>query len=102
MKKLILITVLFISFGATAPVHAQSKVNYTITAEAHALMCPFLSPKLMELLTKKGAQSVIKDEQLALHFHTTKKDELSDEFILKLVDEIGYEPKHFKIVRTYE
>jgi hypothetical protein len=65
-------------------------------------MCPFLSPKLMDLLTKKGAEGIYKDESLLIHFTSSKERELSDELIFKLIDEIGYEPKNFKITRTYE
>lgn len=56
----------------------------------------------MDLLTKKGAEGIYKDESLLVHFTTSKERELSDELIFKLIDEIGYEPKNFKIIRTYE
>ena len=56
----------------------------------------------MDLLIKKGAEGMIKDDELQLHFFTQKDKELSDEVILNLVDAIGYEPKNFKIIRTYE
>jgi len=81
---------------------AQTKIQYTVTAEAHALMCPFLSPKFMDLLTKKGAEGIYKDEQLAVHFSTSKDAPLSDELILTLVDEIGYDPRLFKVARKEE
>jgi hypothetical protein len=80
----------------------QKKITYTVTADAHALMCPFLSPKFMDLLTKKGAEGIYKDSTLAVHFTTTKEATLSDEYILKLVDEIGYDPRMFKIARKEE
>jgi len=98
MKSIILIVTLFI----TSSYFSQNKVKYTLFGEAHALMCPFLSPKLMDLLTKKGAEGIYKDESLLVHFTTSKEKELSDELIFKLIDEIGYEPKNFKITRTYE
>lgn len=82
--------------------YSQTKIQYTVSAEAHALMCPFLSPKLMELLAKKGAAELSKDDQMILHFTTTKEEEMSDEFIFGLIDNIGYESKNFKIVRTIE
>jgi hypothetical protein len=77
----------------------ESNVKYVITAEARALMCPFLSPKLIESLEKKGAKDVYKDEELKLHFTTKKESELSDEVIFKLIDNVGYEAKNFKIER---
>lgn len=102
MKHILFLTTLVFTLTFSSPSVAQEKVTYTITAEAHALMCPFLSPKLMDLLTKKGAEAIYKDEQLALHFFTSKAAEMSDELILKLVEEIGYETRMFSIVRNYE
>jgi hypothetical protein len=102
MKK-ILVQLLFLAvFLAPQTVFSQTKVSYNITAEANALMCPFLSPKLMELLTKKGAEAVYKDDKLAVHFSTLKDLEMTDEFIKGLIDQIGYEPRLFTIVKTYE
>ena len=98
MKSIILIAFLFI----TNIYFSQNNVKYSLYGEARALMCPFLSPKLMDLLTKKGAEGIYKDESLLVHFTTSKERELSDELIFKLIDEIGYEPKNFKITRTYE
>jgi hypothetical protein len=100
MKKYIFLVILFVGIQAAA--WGQKKVVYTISAEAHALMCPHLSPKLMALLTKKGAEGIYKDDQLLLHFTTSKEAELSDAYILQLVDQIGYEARHFKIQRTEE
>jgi len=37
-----------------------------------------------------------------LHFYTSKTAEMTDELILKLVEEIGYETRMFTIVRDYE
>jgi hypothetical protein len=56
----------------------------------------------MEHLTKKGALGIYKDENLLVHFTTSKKNELSDEIILNIIDEIGYDPKNFTITKTYE
>ena len=98
MRKVIFIVVLFL----TGLSYSQNPVKYSLYGEARALMCPFLSPKLMDLLTKKGAEGIYKDENLLVHFTTSKERELSDELIFKLIDEIGYEPKNFKITRTYE
>ncbi|MBM3164437.1 MAG: hypothetical protein FJZ80_03145 [Bacteroidetes bacterium] len=98
MKNLILI--LGLTFVLCA--NAQSKIYYTVTAEAHSLMCPFLSPKFMDLLTKKGAESIYKDEQLAVHFTTPKNAPLTDELIMSLADEIGYDSRLFKVARKEE
>ena len=56
----------------------------------------------MDLLTKKGAEGIYKDSTLAVHFTTPKEKGLTDDFILKLVDEIGYDPRMFKIARKEE
>lgn len=94
---------LLVSFSLLSSLSfGQHKVHYTINAEANALMCPFLSPQLMEKLTKKGAENVRKNESLQLLFTTTKEQELSDEALLKLIDDIGYQSKNFTIARSYE
>jgi hypothetical protein len=98
MRTLLFSFLMAFGLGAVA----QTKIQYTVTAEAHALMCPFLSPKLMDLLTKKGAEGIYKDQQLAVHFTTSKDAPLSDELILTLVDEIGYDPRLFKVARKEE
>jgi hypothetical protein len=95
-------TFLFICAVSVSSIYAQSKVNYTLSAEAHALMCPFLSPKLMDLVTRKGATNVVRDEQMQLHFTTNIQTDWTDAFILDLVDQIGYDPKMFKVTKTYE
>ena len=56
----------------------------------------------MELLTKKGAEAVYKDDKLAVHFSTLKDLEMTDEFIKGLIDQIGYEPRLFTIVKKYD
>jgi hypothetical protein len=102
MKKLFLVLFFFSVALSTECTFAQEKVYYTIKAEANALMCPFLSPQLMEKLTKSGAVDVKKDEKLQLHFWTTKETEFSDEFILKMVEDIGYQSSNFSVERSHE
>ena len=79
-----------------------SKVRYTISASANALMCPFLSPQLMEKLTTSGADSIYKDDKLILHFITSKEKELVDIEINKMIEAVGYQSRNFKIFRKYE
>jgi len=81
---------------------SQTKIQYTVSAEAHALMCPFLSPQFMALLGKNGAEEVYKDDQLQVHFYTSMDKKLSNERIFQLVDQIGYDPKLFKITQVEE
>lgn len=99
MKFRIFLAFYILTYGFT---FGQTKVKYTMSAEAHALMCPFLSPQLMNLLTKNGAEGIYKDETLQLHFTTSKEKELTDDTLLKYVDLIGYDPKMFKISRIEE
>ena len=73
------------------------KTNYTISAEANALMCPFLSPKLMTALENKGAKDMFKTTDLKLTFYCLPNEKISTEKILELVENIGYDPKQFKI-----
>jgi hypothetical protein len=95
-------TILFFSFISASTAFGQTKVNYTLSAEAHALMCPFMSPKLMDLISRKGATNVVRDEEMQLHFSTSIQTDWTNEFILDLVDQIGYDPKMFKVTKTYE
>ncbi|MFM7638015.1 MAG: hypothetical protein ACKO6A_08175 [Bacteroidota bacterium] len=99
MKALVISFALFLSYNSFTQ---STFVKYVLSAEARALMCPFLSPKLIEALEKKGAEQVYKDEELKLHFKTKKENELSDEAILKIIDFVGYDPKYFKIDRIKE
>ena len=71
---------------------SQTKIKYTVSAEA----------QFMTALGKNGAEDVYKDEQLQVHFYTSIDRKLSDERILQLVDQIGYDPKLFKITRVEE
>jgi hypothetical protein len=56
----------------------------------------------MDLVTRKGATNVVRDEQMQLHFTTNIQTDWTDAFILDLVDQIGYDPKMFKVTKTYE
>ena len=94
--------ILFFSIAIGFSTFSQKLVQYTLSAEAHALMCPFLSPQLMELLTKKGALDVKRNDQMQLIFYTKKEHEFTDEFIFNLVDQIGYEAKNFSVARKEE
>jgi hypothetical protein len=89
--KTTIISAVFTFFCFTAS--AQKNIEYTVTAEANALMCPFLSPQLMDRLAKYGAEDVTKDASLRLHFTTSAEKEMSDELILKLVEDVGYQAK---------
>jgi len=54
----------------------------------------------MKQLTLKGAENIYKDDQSILHFTTAIDKQIQDDTILKLVDNVGYEAKYFKIERT--
>ncbi len=79
-----------------------NKVRYEVSASANALMCPFLSPKLMDKLSKSGADSLYRDDKLILHFITTKDKEIQDVEINKIIEGTGYQSKNFRINRKYE
>jgi hypothetical protein len=54
----------------------------------------------MKQLTLKGAENIYKDDQSILHFTTAIDKQIQDDTILKLVDNVGYEAKYFKIERN--
>jgi hypothetical protein len=93
MKILLVVTVIFCSLIS----YSQKKTNYIITAEANALMCPFLSPKLISSIEKNGGKSVVKTKELSLLFYCEKSTVLTEARILELVDDIGYDPRMFKV-----
>lgn len=95
-----LLTSIFVFFSLNC--FSQQTAYYSITAEAKSLMCPYLSPKFMILLEKEGAKNIIKHENYTITFQTEKEKLISDERILQIVDNVGYDPRLFKITITNE
>ena len=93
MKLLLILSIVLSSLVC----HGQKKTNYIITAEANALMCPFLSPKLISSIEKNGGKSVVKTKELNLLFYCEQNNVLSEARILELVDNLGYDPRMFKV-----
>ena len=93
MKLLLILSIVLSSLVC----HGQKKTNDIITAEANALMCPFLSPKLMSSIEKNGGKSVVKTKELTLLFYCEQSNVLSEARILELVDNLGYDPRMFKV-----
>ena len=93
MKLLLILSIVLSSLIC----HGQKKTNYIIKAEANALMCPFLSPKLMSSIEKNGGKSVVKTKELTLLFYCEQSNVLSEARILELVDNLGYDPRMFKV-----
>ncbi len=95
LKYLVIFFSLFLCFSQKY--FSQNTSKYTITAEAKSLMCPYLSPKFISLLEKEGATNIIKHENHSITFETDREKQITDKRILELVDNVGYEPKLFKI-----
>jgi hypothetical protein len=93
MKTIIFALLVSLSFIG----YSQKHTNYIITAESNALMCPFLSPKLISLIEKNGGKSVVKTKELTLLFYCEQSNVLSEARILELVDNLGYDPRMFKV-----
>jgi hypothetical protein len=92
--KIILITILFL---CALTGYSQKHTNYVVSAQSNALMCPFLSPKLIALIEKNGGKSVVKTKELTLLFYCEQSNVLSEARILELVDNLGYDPRMFKV-----
>ena len=60
-------------------------------------MCPYLSPKFMNLLEKEGATNMLKHEDYSITFQMENEKLITEKRILELVEIVGYEPKLFKI-----
>ena len=75
----------------------SSQINYKVTAEAKSLMCPYLSPKFMNLLEKEGATNMLKHEDYSITFQMENEKLITEKRLLELVEIVGYEHKLFKI-----
>lgn len=74
--------------------------QFDISAEAHAFMCPFLTPRYIEFISSNSDCKVVKTDDLVLHVYCFREDDLSEEELLKLADRVGYEPKNITIKRV--
>ena len=104
MKKGILLILLTMSFCGALTAQDQStsfnssdSLLYDLFGEAHALMCPFLSPQLQKKIEKEGGRSFIKTSDLHLIFKVPSSSPISTERIMQLVDKTGYESKNFRL-----
>lgn len=77
---------------------APDSLVYDLFGSAHALMCPFLSPKLQNKLEIEGGKSFIKTEDLHLIFKVPADKPISEERVMELVEKIGYEPAKFSLL----
>lgn len=86
----------------SAYVTAQDKIQNTsfeITAEAHGFMCPFLTPKYMELIHKLDSCKVWKTDDLVIHVDFIKSTTDSEEQLISAAETIGYERKNITVKR---
>ncbi|MFM2206545.1 MAG: hypothetical protein RL213_520 [Bacteroidota bacterium] len=99
MFRFILLPALFIfCLGATrAQTPEDSLATYKITGQAHIFMCPFLSPKFMDVLKDACKCEVNKSEDLVIH--VTDGLPLDEERILRSAESLGYERKLITIER---
>jgi hypothetical protein len=76
---------------------SSDSVTYDLFGEAHALMCPFLSPQLIAKLKLEGAENFHRTSDYHLLFRTNQAGFISDSRILDLVEKTGYERNKFVI-----
>ncbi len=72
-------------------------VTYDLFGEAHALMCPFLSPQLIAKLKLEGATGFHRTSDYHLLFKTNQAGFISKSRVLELVEKTGYERNKFVI-----
>lgn len=75
----------------------SDSVTYDLFGEAHALMCPFLSPQLISKLKLEGAKGFHRTADYHLLFKTDQAGFIPSSRILDLVEKTGYERKKFMI-----
>lgn len=73
--------------------------HYSIVADAHGFMCPFLTPKYIDRIKTFCNCSVQKDEQLTIHVFCHKNDSTNEAVLLNFAELIGYERKNIHVKR---
>jgi len=68
---------------------SDSLYNYTIHGEARMFMCPFLSPKFMDVLKKECQCEVVKTKDYSIQLGNSLPIDV--ERILMKAEEIGYQ-----------
>jgi hypothetical protein len=79
---------------------SSDSVTYDLFGEAHALMCPFLSPQLIAKLKLDGAKGFLRTPDYHLLFKTNRVGFIPPSRILDLVEKTGYERSKFVITHS--
>lgn len=97
IKYFILAASLLISTANVTAAQSDSLVTYEIKGDAHAFMCPFLTPKFMDAIKEMCDCTVSKSPDLVIHVQSRQPDAFNKEKLLLKAEEIGYEPKNIHI-----
>jgi hypothetical protein len=73
---------------------------YDISAEAHAFMCPFLSPKYMQRIHSLDSCKVWRTDDLVIHVEFSKPTTVNEEQLLLAAEKTGYERKNITVRET--
>ena len=102
------INILFLCLGLFGTVKAQQSSgvgsmlfktyrSYELSAEAHAFMCPFLSPKYMQRIHSIDSCNVWRTDDLVIHVEFTVPIINMEEQLLVAAEKTGYERKNITV-----
>lgn len=74
---------------------ADSLVNYVILGESRMFMCPFLSPKFMDVLKQECQCEVVKTKDYTILLNNSMS--LDYDRVLNKAEELGYKKSMIKI-----
>lgn len=75
--------------------NADSLVNYVIFGESRMFMCPFLSPKFMDVLKKECQCEVVKTKDYTILLNNSLP--IDYDRVLNKAEEVGYKKSMIKI-----
>jgi hypothetical protein len=94
--------VFVMSFGLLGQKAFSQSTSYHLTPKANAFMCPFLTPIFMKELTEAGAEELIKDDHLVIHFTVPTGASLDSAEVYRIAGEVGFQSKIFTLQKTRE
>ena len=88
---------LLLGLMLTVSVPDTAKITITTSLEDNYFMCPVLTPRLTERLSRDCECKVIRTDNYELWLYPTKENPIRDERIRQLIDIIGFDTTHVRI-----
>lgn len=85
------------SQGLPGGMELKTYRSYELSAEAHAFMCPFLSPKYMQRIHSIDSCNVWRTDDLVIHVEFALPTTNMEEKLLVAAEKTGYERKNIAV-----